>query len=57
MSIALNTDNMNEKDKARLQLQILEEEYTDPDFGFSWKTFLMGFVIGILAAWIFTEIF
>jgi len=48
---------MNEKDKARLQLQILGEEYTDPDFGFSWKGFLIGFIIGMAFAYVVTEIF
>ena len=43
--------NMNEKDKAKLEIKIANEEYRDPDFGFSWKEFswkefLLGFLIG-----------
>jgi len=48
---------MNEQDKAKLQLKILNEEYSSPDFGFSWKEFLSGFVIGITVAIVFSKLF
>jgi hypothetical protein len=48
---------MNEKDKAKLEIKILNEEYSEPDFGFSLKRFLIGFVIGIVVAKILMEIF
>ena len=57
MSIALNTDNRNEKDKAKLQIKILNEEYCEPDFGFSWKEFISGFIIGMAFAYVVAEIF
>lgn len=57
MSIAFNTNNMNEQDKAKLQLKILNEEYSEPDFGFSWKGFISGFIIGMVFAYIVMEIF
>lgn len=50
---------MNEKEKAKLQLRILGEEYSEPDFGFQWKwsKFLKGFVAGIILAYVIMEIF
>lgn len=48
---------MTEQDKAKLQLKILNEEYSEPSFGFSLKGFLYGFIIGIVFAWIVTTIF
>lgn len=48
---------MNERDKAKLQLKILNEEYSGPDFGFTWEGFLVGFVIGMAFAYVVTEIF
>lgn len=48
---------MNEKDKAKFEIKILNEEYSEPDFGFSWKGFLIGFIIGMAFAYVVTEIF
>ena len=48
---------MNEKEKAKLQLRILGEEYSEPDFGFQWNGFLKGFIVGMVFAYIIMEIF
>lgn len=48
---------MDEKDKAKLQLKILNEEYSEPDFGFSWREFISGFIIGMAFAYVVMEIF
>ena len=48
---------MTEKERAKLAIKIANEEYGDPDFGFSWKEFLSGFVIGITVAIVFNKLF
>ena len=47
---------MTEKEKAKLEIKIANEEYRDPDFGFSWKGFFIGLAIGILLTYIALEI-
>lgn len=46
---------MNEKDKAKLTIQIANEEYRDPDFGFSdkdyWIAAFFGFLLGLAGSW------
>ena len=48
---------MTEKEKADLAIKIANEEYQDPDFGFSWKEFICGIIIGVTAAIVYSKLF